>query len=149
MQILFISLRTVMKQYLISILTLTIFAFGLTEVRNSISQESLEKTSATGVMYAESGYLNSTDNEFGTIDTNDCFSLANFSLRIFDIPLSLSSVPRGLSFPKNLRFNSTIQVLSSLTTPLVVRNTKNLYLQYCFVKSSCRYFVYTLERMLN
>ena len=43
---------------------------------------------------------------------------------------------------------STVQRLSAMDTPLVARDAKNLYFQYCFIKSSNQYFIYTLRRLL-
>ena len=70
------------------------------------------------------------------------------NLRRDDTSLSSSSGPRGTNLSRSLKFASTILMLSFYDVPLTSRDTKNLYYHYCFVKSSCRYFVYTLRKII-
>ena len=70
------------------------------------------------------------------------------NLRRDDTSLSSSSGPRGTNPSRSLKFASTILMLSFYDVPLTSRDTKNLYYHYCFVKSSCRYFVYTLRKII-
>ncbi|MFR5659438.1 MAG: hypothetical protein ACLUDU_16360 [Butyricimonas faecihominis] len=70
------------------------------------------------------------------------------NLRRDDTSLSSSSSSRGTNPSRSLKFASTILMLSFYDVPLTNRDTKNLYYHYRFVKSSCRYFVYTLRKII-
>lgn len=67
---------------------------------------------------------------------------------ICDVLVSTYSLSRGVSFPKNLKFTSTIQNLSTLKKSLFTGSLRNLNFDFCFTKSSNRYFVYALRRLL-
>lgn len=123
-----------MGKFLTTILICIAFIFSLSGIKGNILQESSEKIAVSG--YAESL---SKDN----ISLN-----ALNNLTICDVLASVSTPLRGISFPKNLKFNKTIQMLSSTNTPLFVRNTKDIYFHRCFVKFSYRYFIYTLRRLI-
>lgn len=141
-----------MGRHLIGILICIALVLNLNGFKSEILQGLQTEVSARG---ENTNYQNGNGFDFSNQEneetvTNNLFSFDTFSNGICDvIPVSVSvSVPRGISFPKHLKFTSTIQVLSSLHTPLFVRDSQDLYFHHCFVKSSCRYFVYTLRRLL-
>gem|GEM_PF-2767251 len=91
----------------------------------------------------------SSSSEYGILAENDRIAFEAVRARIGEVSVSAPLASRNLGASKNLRYTSTIRILSSLDTPLYARSSKNLYFQYSFVKSSCRYYVYTLRRLLN
>lgn len=138
-----------MRTFLFGIFICVAFIFELSGIKGETLQETGTVISAMeqNTIPANRDNLSAPGITNEAIATNG-FSFDVFSLRIFDVPTSASSLTRGTSFPKNLKSISTIQILSSLSTPLFARNSKDLYVQYSFVKSSCKYFVYTLRRLL-
>lgn len=135
-----------MSKHLIGILICVALVLNLSGFKSEILQGLQTEVAARGENANDSFNPSSQDNK--EIVSN--YLSDTFSSGICDvIPVAVSvSVPRGISFPKNLKFTSTIQILSSLNTSLFVRDSKDLYFQHCFVKSSYRYFVYTLRRLL-
>ncbi|WP_294142580.1 hypothetical protein [uncultured Sanguibacteroides sp.] len=135
-----------MRRYLTGIFLSVIFVLGFSGIKDVAAQMSQAEVSV------KSSNTRTDTNSVGSIDSENKIALANeyifdaFYLRSCDMPVAASSVPRVLNFSKNLR-SSTIQILSSLSTPLLARDSKNLYFHYCFVKFSYRYFIYTLRRI--
>lgn len=135
---------TAMGKYLIGILMCVAFIFSLNEIKGETSQGLPEEISA--VTYATNYvYLSSP---YEAMFLNDHFSFNAFNQQICDIPHSISASIRGISFPKNLKFISTVQLLSSLATRENSRNPRNQYSHYCLEKSSNKYYLYTLRSLL-
>lgn len=69
-------------------------------------------------------------------------------IKLCEGTFSALSFSRNISIPKTLKLASTIRILSSLNTLLPQEKGKNLYSNINYVKSSYRYFVYTLRNIL-
>lgn len=141
-----------MIRYIVGILFFVIFAFGGSDVKGEISRKSGMEISAAdkGANYSgQSRQGGSSSSEYGILAENDRIAFEAVRTRIGEVSVSAPLASRNLGASKNLRYTSTIRILSSLDTPLYARSSKNLYFQYSFVKSSCRYYVYTLRRLLN
>lgn len=69
-------------------------------------------------------------------------------LKIYGIVHTISSSQRGAFFYKIQKSDSTIRLLSTLNTRLCLDRISRFYLQHHFLKSSFRYFIYTLEQIL-
>lgn len=137
-----------MSKYLIGILICVAFAFNLNGIKGETLLKSRTEVSVSeqNTNYADRDVI-ATGYEGGV--RNDDFLFNTFSNPIIcDTLASVLSLPRGMSFPKNLKFTPTIQILSALKTSLATENFRNLNLHSCFVKSSRRYFVYALRRLL-
>ena len=67
----------------------------------------------------------------------DYFTLSTFSVS-----------PRGVSFSKPLKSTHSLQIHSSLRSPLFSKNSGVQCFHYCFVEASCRYYIYTLRRII-
>lgn len=61
---------------------------------------------------------------------------------------TLSASPRGVSFSKPLKSTHSLQFHSSLHPPLFSKNSGVQCFHYCFVEASCRYYIYTLRRII-
>lgn len=140
-----------MVRYIIGILFFIAFAFGASSIKGEISRDSGMEISSgdKNAYYAEQGRQGNSATEYGMLSDNDRFSFEAVRARIGEVSVSAPLVSRTAGASKNLRNTSTIRILSSLDTPLYARSSKNLYFHYSFVKSSCRYYVYTLRRLLN
>lgn len=66
-------------------------------------------------------------------------------IKLCEGTFSALSFSRNICTPKTLKLASTIRILSSLNTQ---EKGKNLYSNINYVKSSYRYFVYTLRNIL-
>ena len=131
-----------MKRYIVNILIYTAFLFSISGIKGMFFQESLLQSSEI-----EQSTVNSLEKE-QALATTHSFSFDFFCFKSSDVPLLISSSPRSINFPKNLKSVAVIQRLSAMDTPLVARDAKNLYFQYCFIKYSIQYFIYTLRRLL-
>ncbi|MEG0796566.1 MAG: hypothetical protein RR397_08715 [Odoribacter sp.] len=132
---------------LVGIFISFLLVFGINGIQGELLQESRMEMPALE-QQGEEDCLSSLRGGYGTIGFDDYFSFESFRSNVCDIPVLVSFSSRGTNFPRNLKFISTIQALSSYSSPLVVKNARNQYFHYCFVKSSYRYFIYTLERLL-
>lgn len=76
--------------------------------------------------------------------------LDDFSLNLCDYftLTSLTNSPRGVSFSKPLKSVYSLQIHSSLYSHLLTKNSGVQGFHYCFVEPSCRYYIYTLRRII-
>lgn len=131
-----------MGKYIIGILMCVAFIPYLGGFRGDVIQKSFSEVSVTERSA-------NTGNELcETIGTKDYFLLDEFSLNICDIIISMSNATRGGNVSRTLKFASTLQLLSSLNTLGIERESKNLNFQHRFVKTSYEYFIYTIKRLL-
>lgn len=141
-----------MSRNLIGILFCIVLVFSLTEIRGKALQKAVTEIAA------QEEYADCTNNDRQVLSkientdfiTNDCsssFDAFNYNFCDFTISAPVTS-PRGVNYPKNLKFTSLFHTLSSQKTPLFTKNTQKRYGQYCVVESSCKYYVYTLRRIL-
>lgn len=107
----------------------------------------LEQNS-NGVVFYSQGL---PENESGQVSTKGLTSrLANSNLDICDYftLTTLSTSPRSISFPKPLKSIHSLQIHSTLHSPLFAKNSGIQCFHYCFVEASCRYYIYTLRRII-
>ncbi|HBO25794.1 MULTISPECIES: hypothetical protein [Culturomica] len=129
-----------MKKYLTGILFGLFFLFGLCEITgygnqiNSLEDFVSVQESGTGVNAVTAC---ADGREFDV-----------FYLYLGEIPATIVVTSRGGNFFRTLRFQSTIRVLSAIDIPLVEKNSKGEYFHFSFGRTSYRYFVYTLRRLL-
>lgn len=107
----------------------------------------LEQNS-NGIVFYSQG---SPENESGQVSTKSLTSrLANSNIDICEYftLTTLSTSPRSISFPKPLKSIHSLQIHSTLHPPLFAKNSEIQCFHYCFVEASCRYYIYTLRRII-
>lgn len=141
----------VMRKFLIGILCVT-FAFCLNGIKGDVALMSC--TEVLSVTEQNVSYVARNDVHPDKTECNETIKYNYFLSNVFtnpiicDILVSTYSLSRVVSFPKNLKFTSTIQSLSTLKKSLSTGNLRSLNFDSCFTKSSNRYFVYALRRLL-
>lgn len=143
-----------MAKYIFYILISAISVLVLSITRDSMAQEhcvQIPVLEADAIDYAESFCQLSSDMECKPvyIDFGESFDRRAVTDITFCERSLLTSPPsRGISYSKILKHISTIRVLSSLNAPLPQDKCKDLYPNINYVKSSYRYFVYSLKSIL-
>ena len=142
-----------MKRYLIGILVCLATVFCLNEITGKTVQNSQERMAVSEQHADEIGLACqlSSNSKQDAAFTNERFSFEGLdavNLSRNDTSFSPTSSYRGSNPSRSLKFISTILMLSFHDTPLMNRDTKNLYYHYSFVKSSCQYFIYTLRKIV-
>ena len=141
-----------MKKFIIGILIGFVAIFCLNEISDKKGQLSSSVLTVTEQYADDAGYTYELSSHSRQTLANEWrFSFEGLdavNLRRDDTSLSSSSGPRGTNPSRSLKFASMILMLSFYDVPLTNWDTKNLYYHYCFVKSSCRYFVYTLRKII-
>lgn len=137
-----------MNKILISIFMCITLVLGLNGLRGNVWQAPETELAVIGLYTNDLPDQETPATGDKLTNTDDCCVLDAFNFYTCDFLCSVFPSLRGGGFSKNVRYASTIQMLSAKNMPLVEKSSKNLYFQYCFVKSSYRYFIYTLERLL-
>lgn len=142
-----------MKRGWLGILFCISFLFGLSEIKGKFIQDMdtefpVLEQNFNGIICCSQG-LPESEAELVSMKSQPS-RFVDFNLNIFDYftLTTLSSSPRGVSFSKPLKFIHTLQVHSVLHPPLFTKNSGVQYFHYCFVEASCRYYIYTLRRII-
>lgn len=119
-----------------------LLSITLTLVLNGI-QENLQRD----VVKVE--VSNFQEEGFECVAANDDFSFQALDSCVGNTLLIVSSPSvRGMNFPRNLRFTSNYEMVSSRNVFVQERVVRDQYAYNYFMGASYRYFVYTLERIL-
>lgn len=91
---------------------------------------------------------NSVLSEAGDAENDSIFAFDTFYLRACDVPSPLVLSMRTGNFFRTIKFMSAARSLTDIDVPLTGINAGERYYNSNFTKTSYRYFVYTLRRLL-
>lgn len=142
-----------MKQGWLGILFCISLIFGLSGIKDKFTPDvemqltALEQNSNEVVSCCPA----LPDAEAGATSTNNLssrFDDFNSSICDYFTLTTLSTSPRSISCSKLLKPIHSLAIHSSLHPPLFSKNSGVQCFHYCFVEASCRYYIYTLRRII-